>query len=381
MWTVQEAASPRPVCSNCQRRKELCDYTLEYGTVTVQAVVPAVTPGSGESFRPPTQASISAALAASRSSPQPSLVLQESLINIVRWFEADCEPPRAMVPTPYLESFEFKPQYSSNPHIFHYLIPHVAAVSTLRALLRGAASRDPAQLASAYHANVAASAAFRAVERAVTDANWPSILLFTLCNLMFNFAAAAHFAAPPHFDYLEVFQRVLRGTGGVRTQLLRRLLRLGIILGETPSPPLPAPRLDAETEAALERLASARHPAAAAPPATVAACAEALALLRRWARVVGGRPTQWAHFFHWPCAVSPAFVAALAERQPVATLIFVHWCAVMRRAPDVWFLDGWARRTAFAAVAAIAPAADYCDLLRWPMSVFGGLTPSPQCRS
>ncbi|KAI1275597.1 hypothetical protein F5Y07DRAFT_409215 [Xylaria sp. FL0933] len=357
-----------PVCAHCERRKELCDYTLEWGPVTARSVIPAATKESREPFRCPTQESISAALAsrATMLPPQPSLVLQEAFINVVRWFQTTCEPPRTMMPARYLESFEFKPQYSSDPQIFHYLIPYVTAVSALCSLRRDR-SREPELLPSAYHANVTASRAFRGIEREVNSTNWPSILLVTLCNLMFYFAAA-QFTAPEDFDYLEIFQHVLRGTGGVRKQILEHLISIGF-LKEMP----------AEAHAALALLASsARHPADT-PPETVAACAEALALLRRWAAAIRCAPRKWAHFFYWPCAVSPAFVDALTARQPVATLIFVHWCAVMRRAPDTWFLDGWARRTAVAAMTVVVAASSavedydgnsYYELLRWPMEVF-----------
>ncbi|KAI0433722.1 hypothetical protein F5Y09DRAFT_297982 [Xylaria sp. FL1042] len=395
-----------PVCTHCERRKELCDYTLEWGPVTAGSVVPAATKESREPFRSPTQASISAALASRETTPQlqpqPSLVLQEAFINVVRWFQSTCEPPRTMLPATYLESFEFKPQYSSDPQIFHYLIPYVTAVSSLCSLRRDH-SRAPELLPSAYAANVTASRAFRGIERDVNNTNWPSILLVTLCNLMFHFAAA-QFTPPADFDYLEIFQHVLRGTGGIRMQILEHLFTIGflkkapsaalpILAQYKPNPsavssnpmalPLPAPAHtpldDAEAHAALARLAAeVRHPTDT-PPATVAACAEALALLRKWAVVVDGAPRKWAHFFYWPCAVSQTFVEALTTRQPVATLIFVYWCAVMRRAPDTWFLDGWARRTAFAAMAAVAPALGeegdyggyyYYELLRWPMKVF-----------
>ncbi|KAI0816183.1 hypothetical protein GGR55DRAFT_625778, partial [Xylaria sp. FL0064] len=398
-----------PVCAHCERRKELCDYTLEWGPVTAGSVIPAATRESREPFRCPTQESISAALAsrATMLPPQPSLVLQEAFINVVRWFQTTCEPPRTMMPARYLESFEFKPQYSSDPQIFHYLIPYVTAVSALCSLRRDR-SREPELLPSAYHANVTASRAFRGIEREVNSTNWPSILLVTLCNLMFYFAAA-QFTPPEDFDYLEIFQHVLRGTGGVRKQILEHLISIGF-LKETPlsSPfhfllqyrlhppnaassdsaalpppsPLPSPPYDddeAEAHAALALLASsARHPADT-PASTVAACAEALALLQKWAVAIRCAPRKWAHFFYWPCAVSPAFVDALTARQPVATLIFVHWCAVMRRAPDTWFLDGWARRTAVAAMTVVVASSavedydvccSYYELLRWPMEVF-----------
>ncbi|KAI1369981.1 hypothetical protein F5Y08DRAFT_6633 [Xylaria arbuscula] len=366
-----------PVCSNCSRRREVCDYTLEYGIVTATSVI--ATKGSPSS-KSPTQASISAALARSQTSPQPSLVLQESLINVVRWFESECEPPQTMIPGRYLETFEFRPQYSQNPGRFHYLVPYVTAVSTLHSLHR-APSRAAELLPAAYQANVAASSAFRGVERGQVDSdNWPSILLFTLCNLMFNFAAV-RFTPAADFDYLEIFQHVLRGTGGLRTNLLQHLLKIGFLKdsqafvlhnSSDPNNNNHHNTYDmAQTQAALARLGyEAQHPQDT-PIEVVTACDEALALLRTWVFFVGGYPCRWAHLFFWPCAVSPVFVRALEDRQPVATLVFVYWCAVMQRVPNVWFLDGWARRTALAAMTVVALEMTNSELLRWPMSVFG----------
>ena len=325
----------------------------------------------------PSQASISAALARSQAGPHPSLVLQESLINVVRWFESECEPPRSMIPGRYLETFEFRPQYSQNRGIFHYLIPYVTAVSTLHSLYR-APSRAAELLPAAYQANVAASTAFRGVERGEVDSrNWPSILLFTLCNPMFNFAAV-RFTPATDFDYLEIFRHVLRGTGGLRTNLLQHLFKIGFLKDSQPFflqsssdfPNNATYYAVEETQAALARLTKARHPQDT-PTEVVIACDEALALLRTWVFFVGGYPRSWAHLFFWPCAVSPVFVLALEDRRPVATLIFIHWCAVMQRIPDAWFLDGWARRTALAAVTVVAPDTTNSELLRWPMSVFG----------
>ncbi|TGJ88192.1 hypothetical protein E0Z10_g591 [Xylaria hypoxylon] len=277
-----------------------------------------------------------------------------------------------MIPGHSLASFEFKPQYSENPQIFQYLVPHITAVGSLHSI-RQDKSREPELLPSAYEANVVASTAFRGIERDVNSKNWPSIILFTLCNLMFHFAASQS-TAPSDFDYLEIFQRVLRGTGAIRKQLLMQVFTSGLVRQGRVCSGGTVSSHNIETHRALHLLTSATHPDGT-PEATIAACSEALELLKKWVFMVDGYPKYWAHLFYWPCAVSQTFVLTLGERQPVATLIFIHWCAIMQRAPEAWFLDGWARRTAFAAMAAIPPTIDY-DLLRWPMAVLDpGLGP------
>ncbi|KAI0541967.1 hypothetical protein GGR58DRAFT_454602 [Xylaria digitata] len=348
-----------PICSNCQRRRETCDYSLEYG-----AAAPAVTRGSGASFRSSFEASIPS---------HPSRVPQVELVNIVRWFDTTCEPPRTMIPGAPLASFEFKPQYSANPQIFQYLVPYIAAVRSLYSIHQDR-SREPGLLPPAYEASVAASTAFRGIEKDVNGNNWPSILLFILCNLMFYFGASRS-TALHDFDYLEIFQCVLRGTGAIRKELLMQVFMTGLVRENRAHYSHMASPCNMETQGALTLLASASHPDGT-PDATIVACNEALVLLKRWVVTVDGYPKNWAHFFYWPCAVSEAFVLALGGRQPIATLIFVHWCAVMHHAPKTWFLDGWARRTALAAMAAIPPTIDY-GLLRWPIAVFN---PSPGLR-
>ncbi|KAF2966427.1 hypothetical protein GQX73_g7156 [Xylaria multiplex] len=271
-----------------------------------------------------------------------------------------------MIPGAPLASFEFKPQYSANTQIFRYLIPYISAVRSLYSIHQDR-SREPDLLPSAYEASVVASTAFRGVEREVNSNNWPSILLFILCNLMFYFGVSRS-TAPRDFDYLEIFQCVLRGTGTIRKELLIRVFMTGLIGENRAHYSYIASPQAIKTQGALTLLTSASHPNNT-PDATIAACNEALVLLKGWVVTVDGCPKNWAHFFYWPCAVSEAFVLVLGERQPIAILIFIHWCAVMHHAPETWFLDGWARRTALAAMTAIPPTIDY-DLLRWPMAVF-----------
>jgi hypothetical protein len=206
------------------------------------------------------------------------------------------------------------------------------------------------------------------MEQNINKTNFPAVGLFMLCHCIFHFAVAK-FVAASDFDYLEVFQHVLREGDGIRIQLLSHVQRSGLL--EHASLPVvrssAAHTYHAETRIALDLLASARHPGDT-PDAIIVACTQALESLKEWAKIVDGNPREWSHFFHWPCAVSPTFILALKERQPVATLIFVHWCAIMHQAPKIWFLDGWARRTAFAAMAELPTTPR--DLLRWPMIVF-----------
>ncbi|KAI3321200.1 hypothetical protein HD806DRAFT_524154 [Xylariaceae sp. AK1471] len=272
-----------------------------------------------------------------------------------------------MIPTGP-EFFDIRPHCLQNPQIIEYVIPCLAALNDLYSIHRDK-SRASELLPKVYRAIVTASGTFRTTERSVNPTNWPSVGLFNACYLMFQFGTVK-FVAANHFNYLEIFQSAIRGSNELRKQLVAQLRRTEL-LGDTYTPDdrclAVGPTYDAETRRAFELLASAKHPEGT-PGATIDACGKALGLLKDWAIDVDCHPRDWSQIFYWPSTVSDTFVHVLKERQPVATLIFIHWCAIMYHAPKAWFLDGWARRTMFAAMGGL-PAVDD-DLLRWPRTVF-----------
>jgi hypothetical protein len=66
--------------------------------------------------------------------------------------------------------------------------------------------------------------------------------------------------------------------------------------------------------------------------------------------------------------VSQEFVELLLMKQPVALLVYVHWCAIMHRTPRRWFMNGWDRRAADTAMSSMGP--EWNALLEWPRSSF-----------
>lgn len=71
---------------------------------------------------------------------------------------------------------------------------------------------------------------------------------------------------------------------------------------------------------------------------------QAAELLQTWCISIQGQPRTWLHILSWPALVSEAFVAQLQykhENSSVALAIFLHWCVIMMRFDDTWFLDGW----------------------------------------
>lgn len=71
---------------------------------------------------------------------------------------------------------------------------------------------------------------------------------------------------------------------------------------------------------------------------------QAASLLQTWCVSIQGQPRTWLHILSWPALVSEAFVAQLQckhENSSVALALFLHWCVIMIRFDDTWFLNGW----------------------------------------
>ncbi|KAH8890536.1 hypothetical protein GQ53DRAFT_589932, partial [Thozetella sp. PMI_491] len=96
----------------------------------------------------------------------------------------------------------------------------------------------------------------------------------------------------------------------------------------------------------------------------------AVATLKSWLFLTRGRPRTWRDFIIWPASISPECMALFKSNDPLATVIFLHWCAVMHNAPSRWFLRGWARKIAVLALRQLNPSEWYC-LLGWAMARLG----------
>ncbi|KAL6788089.1 hypothetical protein J3E68DRAFT_439988 [Trichoderma sp. SZMC 28012] len=71
---------------------------------------------------------------------------------------------------------------------------------------------------------------------------------------------------------------------------------------------------------------------------------QAAELLQTWCVSIQGQPRTWLHILSWPALVSEDFVTKLHcknKNRSVALAIFLHWCVIMIRFDDTWFLNGW----------------------------------------
>ncbi|CRG82720.1 hypothetical protein PISL3812_00064 [Talaromyces islandicus] len=95
-------------------------------------------------------------------------------------------------------------------------------------------------------------------------------------------------------------------------------------------------------------------------------CAQAITVLRFWYSILAAQlPTTWLLVLWWPAGVAPEFLDLLRSKDPMALVVFCHWCAGMYRLPSPWFLDGWAKRMLGAMLNLLD--ADWLPAVQWPI--------------
>ncbi|KAI1262594.1 hypothetical protein F5Y18DRAFT_146724 [Xylariaceae sp. FL1019] len=349
----------RPVCNNCLKRHELCVFGLDWVASPARFLDPTI--------RAPI---VSSPSAVQNSAPpkfnEPFTVVLSGLVEKT-WESSQIVQH---VKSSHPDITTLARHYPHSTRTLQYLAPCLRAIQSVYDIHRGSHRRKEL-LCTAYSESLKASEAFRHIEHQVNKDNWLSVLLFSLGHLMFQFATAT-LAPEDDFDYLQVFRHGLRGSGELETQVRHHVTRTPFIQDGKRLRNLhgrisgrPNHRLSAHS---LELLAKV-HLAQDTSHATREACGNALYQLRLYEVAVCGQPRYWPQFLDWPCIVSDEFVSALVKRDPVATLLFIHWCAIMHQGPDIWFLHGWAKKTALAAISELSPAPE--ELLKWPKEVFG----------
>ncbi|KAI8632048.1 hypothetical protein F5Y19DRAFT_383734 [Xylariaceae sp. FL1651] len=369
-----------PVCSNCRRRNEPCDYQLNCYSAT-SSTTPAVPThvdliplGSSRvdyQIEIRTSANdcsylttcIELFVALQSLDYCPPFTSEQELLEYARAYFVMTDSTSPTLSNAVLSIW--KQHHDSHVRRLEYLLPSISSLCAVYRTLQGA-PQSVETYAHAIQHNITASMAFRHTEQYINESNWLSILMFGVGHIMFNFAAAQ--AAPIRdFDCLEIF-RVLRGTARVGDQIgvflegseLSRLLesRRSVV------------KLSADDDAlwAMDQIDFAEHPEGT-PKLIRRSCDHALERLKWWFHVVDGCPQFWKQFIIWPASVTEGFVAALTEKQPVALLIYIYWCAIMHRAPKRWYAYGWHRRVAFAVMSELGSG--YESLLVWPRTALG----------
>ena len=93
-------------------------------------------------------------------------------------------------------------------------------------------------------------------------------------------------------------------------------------------------------------------------------CTTTIQTLRRWASFVSCQPRMWVHFFSWPAEVSDEYVVLLESGCALASVIFVYWCAIMNRAPPMYYLTG--TMNMLATLGTSNCDSEFDEVLQWP---------------
>jgi hypothetical protein len=219
---------------------------------------------------------------------------------------------------------------------------------------------------AAVERQIVASSTFRHSIHAISDQNWLAVLAFVVATLVFQFDKVrrqAHAA-----DMLETLV-VFRSAAKLGKELHPWLLQSRFIAHIRDQLFQDVPPWDFLAEEAIANLHLINRRGVAVNTEDDPVCRGAIAKLQVWLRLVHCQPRTWMHLIWWPGQISHEYLDLVAQRHPVALLIYLHWCAVMSAAPRQWFLDGWAQ--AMAGHIAQCLGCEWADATIWAYTRLG----------
>jgi hypothetical protein len=95
---------------------------------------------------------------------------------------------------------------------------------------------------------------------------------------------------------------------------------------------------------------------------------EAHESLCAWLVSCAEQPRRWDQYCAWPSCLTPEFFNAIADRNEIALLLLIYWCALMYRAPQP-SVHLWAYRTAQYLLSKHPNRDIWRDLLSWPLDL------------
>ncbi|ROT40424.1 hypothetical protein SODALDRAFT_270933 [Sodiomyces alkalinus F11] len=359
-----------PICSNCSRRQEPCSYLGLLATVLDNAN--AASGGAPSSSRDvaPGQGQAAAAQPSTRDSltPLPAEISKADEAELKQHFSAHAWQTFSLLPDPkQCDVFSrWIPQLATR-HVFI----HQAMLSLSALHLCYLAPPDVKRYyALAYQYSIQASNYFRLAVRDVNEDNWLLIVMFYMCNGIFNFYR-------PFMD--EKIMRIpctltpaaslhAMRSGGQFADSIRGYLERSPIRAKLQQVDQDAWARDPENRAptALAKLAALeqwlRHHGgsdqtggggggglSSHDAATYSAALDALA---DWVRgLPGGKPRMSCHFVAWPTVLSEAYYSLLEANDPMALVLFLIWNGAMSHMPRRWYMVDWFARTGSVAAA------------------------------
>ncbi|KAL6886264.1 hypothetical protein HDV57DRAFT_382811 [Trichoderma longibrachiatum] len=359
-----------PSCSNCTRRGELCDYRF-----------------LGSNIGSPPILSSYAAYTRRRSHKSGSLFPEAPLRGHGSPFMAPASHPPPDVDTtsiravsrPVIDSMALCLLRDDDRHLIpaelndqtdasEFLEHNMAMISTLHNNSTTSLPKpDPGKTESdlaAYRHQIAASSKFRSSVDAISDRNWFTVLVFAISVLIFHFDI--HRRAKRGLADDEFLEPILalRGAASLGMELGPWLMKSRLLAVIRRRVAAENPPWDHLAEQAVTNLQMINETSTALR--SRAACRDALEKMQFWLRLTLCRPRTWLHFVWWPGAIDQEYLHLLEVRDPMALVILVHWCAVMKASPRKWFMEGWAENVARPAIAQIGSGWE--DAMDWALS-------------
>ncbi|KAI0002673.1 hypothetical protein F4779DRAFT_126587 [Xylariaceae sp. FL0662B] len=363
-----------PVCANCHRRNETCSYQKTPESDITRFMNTHTTSSSNRLSDDAHDTRNRASLGYVNFDSNPQVLYDKASLYTRRQALTGSSPGPiswAVEKTFFLawlsalEKRAFIREFDRQANAFQYVHQTIVALDALHEWCQRTPPRSGVYAAAAYEHHLEASMLFRNSQADVTEANWAATLMFGIGVIIFQFATVSKTAAAgASGDYLEML-RVLRSSASLAAQLApfihaSPLMRFaGHYLSQRNL------HLDESTWNAVCSLDSLDYPEDTADE-TRRACLQSIAALKEWVISVDGHPGNWHHFIQWPAAVSEQYLSALVRRHPVALVVFVYWCSIMRRSPKRWYMDGWANRAANVAMKHLG--AEWNHVLEWPRS-------------
>ena len=328
-----------PVCTNCSRREQWCDYQL-LGT---------------DDYAPHhhTQSSLASGLSFVPTMPN------SPRISAFAHFS----------PAIFLSLGQHEPHGKWDPVIVQEIsqkafLQH--AFLALSALLQqyDSPSKTNQDYINAYTHHIEASTVFRHAMSTSTDHNWLASLVFAMTVIVFHMRVSA---TQPSKDSVAETILVLRSAAKFARSIALPFLRAQSIVSRRLKEKITL--MDPQLLGSITSLKQLIDGTEWKQDDLKSVYEQSIEALRQWIAMTRGHPEIWLDFVWWPVRVDSEYVNLLAQRQPVALIVFLHWCAVMVNAPKRWFLDGWIDNLAKQAFSSLEPP--WMSFVNWPSLVFG----------
>ena len=328
-----------PVCENCSKREQWCDYQL-LGT---------------DDYAPHhyTQSSLAS-----------SLSLVPTMRNSLRLSAFSDFSPAI-----FLSLGQHEPRGNWDPVIVQEISKRAFlqhAFLALSALLQqyDSPSKANQEYINAYTHHIEASTVFRHAMSTSTDHNWLASLVFAMTVIVFHFRVTA---TQPSKESVAETILVLRSAAKFARSVALPFLKAQSIVSRHLKDNITS--MDPQLLGSITSLKQLIDGLEWKRDGLKSVYEQSVETLRQWIAMTRGHPQIWLDFVWWPVQVNSEYVDLLAQRQPVALIIFLHWCSVMTNAPKRWFLDGWADALARQAFDSLEP--QWMSFTSWPSLVFG----------